>query len=262
MQNDPNGVEKLAAQLVVASDVHLRTLNDHRGTLLMDLLARLAETVEVVVLNGDIFDFCFGDSAYFRAKFQAFGELVRRTVERGIQVVFVEGNHEFHLDRIGWDHMTLVQGDHHVVRLSSGEVIKVGHGDLITGERLYKGFRATLKSNLARLVAARVPGSWLDTYALNHARFSRSQDVYRTIRHERILAAAERWLESGAFDHGIIGHFHVPYSEPRRLNQGFVMSVESWDRPNVLTYDNGVFGRIYLEEPGKPFIPTPATSIF
>lgn len=262
MRNKQISGDRLSAQLVVASDVHLRAIDDPRGTLLMDVLERLSDDVEYVVLNGDIFDFCFGDSAYFREKFHEFGELLRRTAQRGIQVVFIEGNHEFHLDRIGWTQITLVQGDHYEVRLKTGELIKIGHGDLISEEHLYRAFRGTLKSHFTRFLAAQLPGKWLDAYALRHASFSRSQDVYRTIHHKKILDAAERWLGEGPYSHGIIGHFHVPYAEKRQGHSGYILSVESWDRPNLLTFNKGVFERIYLETPGESFIPTPVTSVF
>jgi UDP-2,3-diacylglucosamine hydrolase len=256
------GMARLSTQLVVVSDIHLRTLDDPRGSLLVDTLERLADGVEFVVLNGDIFDFCFGDGDYFREKFRPLGDLLKRTQERGIQVVFIEGNHEFHLDRIGWSGPTIVQGDHHIVRLKTGERIKIGHGDLMLREPAYEIFRATLKSSLVRRVSACVPGSWLDGYALRHASFSRSRDAYRKIDHTRILVAAEQWLSDGAYDHGIFGHFHVPYCERRPNSQGMLVSVESWDRPNLLTYADGSFSRVYLDQPGALFEPSPALSLF
>ena len=55
------------AALVVASDIHLQSMEDPRARLLMDALSRLSQSVECLVLNGDIFDFCFGPSRYFGA---------------------------------------------------------------------------------------------------------------------------------------------------------------------------------------------------
>src|SRR3954469_15449501 len=97
-----DGGATLEAPLVVASDVHLRTLDDRRGELLVDALGRLGHGVECLVLNGDVFDFCFGGSRYFRRKFAALGAILEAISRRGTRVVFVEGNHEFHLGEIGW----------------------------------------------------------------------------------------------------------------------------------------------------------------
>src|SRR4051812_31574635 len=57
------------AELVVASDIHLRSLDDARGKLLLATIDRLAPTVRTLVLNGDVFDFCYGGGRYFRAKY-------------------------------------------------------------------------------------------------------------------------------------------------------------------------------------------------
>lgn len=252
----------LDSPLVVASDVHLRLPDDDRSRLLLDVFQRLGPSVEYLVLNGDIFDFCLGDSEYFRKKFRVIGEALGRVAQRGVKVLFVEGNHEFHLDRIGWEGVEVIQTYDLTLTLKSGERIKVTHGDLLTNEPLYRVFRALVKSSFARVAAQFVPGSWLDAYAMKHATMSRSQDKYRRLDHERILGAFNRWLAASDCDHGIIGHFHVPYAERHETRAGLMLSVESWDRPNLLVYERGEFQRIFLAPPGSPFVFEPAESLF
>jgi len=254
--------ESLRATLVVASDVHIQHMADRRGCLLLDLVERLSSDVEVLVLNGDIFDFCFGDAAYFRRKFRPLGEALEATVRRGIRVVFVEGNHEVHMDRSGWAGVEFVLAKDFALTLRGGERIKITHGDLITDDPLYRAFRGLVKSQFARRAASYLPGSWLDAYSLRHAKISRSRDPYRTLDHARILAAFRGWLDEGVFDHGIIGHFHVPYAEPRNGRSGLLLSVDSWDRPNALIYRDGRFLRVHLQEPGRPFVVEPVASLF
>lgn len=263
MRNDLSETgSRLDAPLVVASDVHLRHLDDERGRLLLDVLGRLGPRVEWLVLNGDICDFCFGDSRYFREKFARLGEALAGVAARGIKVLFVEGNHEFHMAAMGWRGVEVVVARDRAIRLSSGEAIKLSHGDLLKGDKLYAAFRALVKSAFARWCAMRVPGKWLDWYALRHAVMSRAQDKYRTLDHAKILACFNRWLGDGEYDHGIIGHFHVPYAEKRETHDGLMLSVESWDRPNLLVYDGGRFERVFLKEPGAAFKREAAESIF
>jgi hypothetical protein len=72
----------------------------------------------------------------------------------------------------------------------------------------------------------------------------------------------DAWLEAGAGDFGIFGHFHVPYAEPRRdKKKGGLYSVESWDRPNVLALKEGRFYRYYFDpeneqtwQPAEPLV--------
>ncbi len=251
----------LDAALVVASDIHLKHLGDDRGRLLLDVLARLGQ-VEYLVLNGDIFDFCLGDSAFFRNKFRPLGEALARVARQGTKVVFVEGNHEFHMTATGWEGVEFVTSRDKVVALASGERLKISHGDLIKDDFWYRAFRGLVKSEAARLGAKLVPGSWLDAYSLKHASVSRAQDKYRKLDHAGILAAFNRWLADGTYDHGIIGHFHVPYAEKRETHDGLMLSVDSWDLPNLLVYKNRRFQRIFLRAPGAPFQWEPAESIF
>jgi UDP-2,3-diacylglucosamine hydrolase len=255
----PGGLGR--AELVVVSDVHLRQPDDRRCRLLVNLVRQLGQTTEYFVLNGDIFDFCFGDSSYFRDKFQELGEALQTAVKQGIKVVFIEGNHEFHMECLGWNGIEIVKEHSRTVTLRSGTTIKIGHGDLITDDRAYRAFRGLIKSDFVRGVAKRVPGRWLDAYALKHAKVSRGQDRYRKLDHHRILAAFSRFLSDGDYHHGIIGHFHVPYAEKRETADGLMLSVESWDQPNALTFDTGSFYRVFFDI-GAPAKIEPAESIF
>lgn len=257
-----NGESHLTAPFVLVSDIHIQHMADKRARLLLDALERLGPQVETVVLNGDICDFCFGDSDYFRHKFRPLGEALMGLAQRGVRVIYVEGNHEFHLERIGWKGIEIVQERDLYITLKSGVRLKVTHGDLLTDEPLYKLFRGTLKSQAVRFAAAYVPGGWLDAYALRHAKFSRAQDHYRTLKHDRILDAFARWTEDSECDHGIIGHFHVPYAEKHPRTSQLMMSVASWDQPNLLVFQDDAFQRILLQEPGLPFVRQPASSIF
>jgi hypothetical protein len=123
-------------------------------------------------------------------------------------------------------------------------------------------FRAFVKSAFLAGFARLVPGRWLDRLTLRYARASRAQDRYRTLNHARILGAFNGWLDQGEFDHGVIGHFHVPYAERREVRAGRMMSVDSWDRPNALVFADGVFTRAFLEAPGAAFVRRPAESVF
>lgn len=251
-----------SAELVVVSDVHLRAAGDSRYRILLELIASIGKTTEYFVLNGDIFDFCFGDSAFFRAKFHDLGVALDQLAKTGVKVVFIEGNHEFHIDELGWTNIEIISSHSRSVKLRSGVHIKIGHGDLITDDRLYRAFRGLIKSNFVRQFAKRIPGRWLDGYALRHAKFSRSQDRYRTLDHHRILRAFSRFLRDGDYDHGIIGHFHVPYAEKRETSDGLMLSVESWDRPNALTYAGGSFYRLFFDKSAIKARLEPAESIF
>lgn len=243
----------LHAELVLASDLHVREPLDVRARLLLDLIDRIDGRTACFVLNGDVFDFCYGGGRYFRRKYEDIGAALERLAARGTRVVFVEGNHEFHMREAGWRNVEIVVDRDLLVTLPSGVRIKITHGDLLSGDPLYAAFRALVKSRFARACANLIPGAWLDAYAMRHATISRSRDRYRTLDHARVLGHFARWLAEGApAEHGIIGHYHVPYAEPR-AGGGLLLSVESWDRPSILVYREGAFWRANLDAVGAVF---------
>lgn len=234
----------------MVSDIHLNHPEDDRSRLLLDLLegARLSE-VEYLVLMGDIFDFCLGSHPYFQKKFSLIGKALERVAASGTQVIYLEGNHEFKLASLPWKGVQVISEGTYTIRLKSGETVQMAHGDLIYSHNMYRAFRRLVKSPLVTGIARFLPGAWMDQLATKGSEVSRAQDQYRQIEHDRILGAVDQWLENGAGDFGIFGHFHVPYAEPRRDGKaGGLFSVESWNRPNVLALREGRFYRYFFED--------------
>lgn len=249
-----NTSSTIVAELVLASDLHIRDLDDERGRLLLDLIARVDGKTAYFVLNGDIFDFYFGYGAYFRTKYARLTAALQQLAQRGTTVIIIEGNHEFHLSAAGWQNIEIVTNGDLLLTLPSGTRVKVNHGDLLYDDRLYAAFRGLIKSRLVRTCARALPGAWLDAYAMRHAAISRSRDQYRKLNHQRVLTAFSRWLATPPHaHHGIIGHYHVPYAEPH-TNGGLMLSVESWDSPSILVYRHSTFWRANLREVGAPFV--------
>lgn len=242
-------LETLDAEIVIVSDIHLRTLSDRRGQLLIKLLEHLSKRVRYLVFNGDIFDFCFGKSIYFQKKFGELGNLLKRLNKNGTKVLFIEGNHEFAMGDLDWNFIKVVTEKHHIIQSLDGNAIAITHGDLLTDDVWYHRFRAVLKSEKTHLIASLLPGRFLDLYALYHAKISRSRDPYRKIDHDRILKNAFKWLEETGVSLGVFGHFHVPYYEDQSKmpNARKIICLESWDFPNLLVYRDKVFYRVYLD---------------
>ena len=247
------------AALVVVSDIHLQSPDDARGRQLLAVLDQLAaEPPEYLVLLGDIFDFCLGSHPFFQQKFAPIGQALGRVAEAGSKVVFIEGNHEFKMIDLPWPGVEVIENGTYTVGLKSGVKVQMAHGDMIYSHRRYKAFRRLVKSSLVTGIARYLPGPWMDGLATKGSEVSRSADQYRTIEHERILGAVDHWLETGAGDYGIFGHFHVPYAEPRRDGRpGGVYSVDCWDKPNVLAFRHGAFFRLELTQ-GQPSAWRPA----
>jgi UDP-2,3-diacylglucosamine pyrophosphatase LpxH len=201
---------------------------------------------EFLVLNGDIFDFCFGSSNYFKKKFQEVGILLTAIGQNGTKVIFVQGNHEFSIEDIGWEEVTFVVAFDHHLTLKSGLKFSITHGDRLMAPWQYGVYWKVTRSKIFKWGGLCLPGRWLDQFALAVAAKSRSRDAYRSIDHAGLKAAAAAWMEQGQGEHGIIGHFHFPYAETLPGGKGLLLSVKSWDEPNLLLFDQDAgFYRVY-----------------
>lgn len=235
--------------LVVASDVHVRLPDDQRALALQNLIDEAFRVkAKNFVLNGDIFDFFFGWGGYFTKKFSGIFGRLERLSESGCEVVFVEGNHEFGMDRMKTKGIRYLDSYGLTITTKEGLKVLILHGDLMKEDFKYQIFRSVVRSKLVSFVAAITPQVWLDKATLWFAGTSRKKDQYRVLKHDRILALARRVLEHSKPDHLIFGHFHHPYDEVDAVGRK-VLSVDSWDKPSCIVLKDKVFTRVFGQSP-------------
>lgn len=259
----------LAAELVVVSDIHLGHCADERGQYLLNTIHQLVKSdVRTFVMLGDIFDFTLGSSGYYRRKFAPIGAALTRLAASGTRVLFFEGNHEFNMPRFGWDGVEIIEEGDRLIELGDGTRVLMTHGDMLYPSKVYAAFRHVVKSRLVKEVASLFPGTFLDKMTLKSAQISRAQDDSRTMNHRGLLETANRWLAGSDAQHGIFGHFHVPYAEPREDAKGKILSLDCWDKPNLLIYTEKEFWRGALGKDGsltirkaEPIMPKITTSL-
>jgi UDP-2,3-diacylglucosamine hydrolase len=249
------------AEIVAVSDIHIRHPSDDRCALLIDLIRQCADVrVPCFALLGDIFDFCLGGGSYFRSKFQEVGAALEQLAANGTHVIFIEGNHEFSMADMNWQGVQFVSETSgnlgHVWTSPSGKRIGMSHGDLFNAPDSYLWFRKLIKSKATLYGVSKLPGVLMDTYALNHARASRSRDPYRRLDESEIFSDADNLAASHDADHMLFGHFHRPWTVPLRTisgrrENGLMLCMPSWDRPNLLVYDGENFHRAFLRKPGS-----------
>lgn len=233
-------------EIVIASDLHLRNPNDSNYQLAINSLNQVIEAKpKYLVLLGDVFDFYLGSKPYFAHKHQTFITAIEAVSSAGIEVVFIEGNHEFHLSDVQWQGISVPSETSYIITTQKGLRIKFCHGDLINAPKSYLWFRKLIKSSVIKFLVKFIPSKLLDSYALMQSKISRASDVYRTLNHEALLKDAKSWLRtSPEATAGVFGHFHHPYHEVH--SDHTLMSLDSWYKPNFLLYRNDQFERIYL----------------
>ncbi len=249
-------------QLVMVTDVHMGTIDDSRGQLLLNLIESLGQwKLQNFLLCGDIFDFCQGTNPYFQKKFHALGEALKTLASGGTRVIFVEGNHEFDLQGLSWHGIEFLTEIDRVIEFSNGSRLAITHGDQIYNNLRYRKFRAVVKSRLVRWIARWVvPSKLMDWYTSRHSKLSRAADKYRNLDHASLISAMKQWLATKNAEHGVFGHFHVPYFEQRDAGSGFIVSCESWDAPNALVLYKDKFSRLKWDRHIQKWVRQPAVS--
>lgn len=234
------------ADVIIVSDLHIAHPEDERADALLQLILQsIGSQVRFFILLGDVFEFCFPVQDFHRKQFHRIGEALTALSRSGIRVLFFEGNHEFALEKLAWPGVEIVSEGSRTFHIPAVGHVIFSHGDTVHASPAYLRFRAFVKSRWLRNLARWIPARILNAYALWQAKKSRSLDEYRTLDHSALLANMSDWLGSHAF--GVFGHFHCPYYQKAPGREGYLLSVECWDRPNCVVFSEGKVLRGFWE---------------
>jgi UDP-2,3-diacylglucosamine hydrolase len=255
-----NELPSFNAELIIISDVHLKNVEESNANIFLNVLESIKKSkVDYLVLLGDIFDFCYFPSDYFQKKYAPVREALQNVAKTGIRIIFLEGNHEFHLKKMNWAGVECKKERFFKIKLSSGTTIGLAHGDAVYADLRYKLFRRAVKSWPFLMVARLIPARWLDQFALNQSETSRQFQVKKIIDEKKVLENANRLADALGCDHFVFGHFHESYSEVRISGNGLILGLSNWDEPNFLLFKNGKFERaIFKNRSSWQFEKTPA----
>lgn len=257
---DTSKMSRIAAEIIIVSDIHIRYPNESRYDALIRLISQIdAGVCKKFLLLGDIFDFCFGKSPFCQKLFRSLGDALEQLAQKGVEVIYLEGNHEFSMFAIGWQGVKFLKVRSYQFPIGE-QTIAITHGDLLEAPWHYHLFRGFLKSWIVAFCCRwLVPQEWFYKLCLSFAQYSRDQDDTRDLNHHRILKAAEGWLAEEKAQIGFFGHFHVPYFHQVQKTNQTLMSCLSWDSPNAMTYHHQKgFHRYAFDHDAKIFRPEPA----
>ncbi|MBP9706333.1 MAG: UDP-2,3-diacylglucosamine diphosphatase [Oligoflexales bacterium] len=242
-----------STEVVIVSDVHIRSSQDERHQLLIDVINSLNQPVRYFVLLGDIFDFCFGYSKFFKNEYSELANALLELNKRGVKVIYLEGNHEFHSHKLNWPGVEFFLEDSIEISLDNYQKVLFMHGDLLAAPTKYLLFRKLIKSKLIINLARILPDHFFYYFALKFADTSRSMDQYRSLDHAKIIEHARRKIIEKSCDLFLFGHFHIPYAESlKESTRQQIFSCKSWNVPNLMLIDkNGNFSRRELKMPNS-----------
>jgi UDP-2,3-diacylglucosamine hydrolase len=217
----------------IYSDLHLKTSDSWLYQALMASLKDPSGPGDVVVFSGDIFDLLVGGSDYFKLKYQSFFAAVSRLAEKGVELHYIEGNHDFHLRELfpramKFHEESVVLSDDAFV---PSKKIYIAHGDLVDqADQSYLLLRGLLRSKPIEKLSSFLPGKIIDFIGETFSRplAQKADEVPERWSSEKQAHLREVFREFAAQKHAsgidfvVLGHCHdLDQVEPYYFNMGY-----------------------------------------
>lgn len=198
------------------SDLHLEDGESPAAKRFASFLLSEPARGDLVLLGGDIFDLLVGNKTVFRARYGAVLGAMTDAAARGVQIFYLEGNHDFHFGGLfSGQTNILVRTDDFSISLPQERRIWVTHGDLIdeddTGYRLLRSFT---KNGPFRAFVAAMPGAVVNWIGSRSSGASRKYTTGRaenegTDRLRRLYLDFARGKVREGYRHVLVGHSHL-----------------------------------------------------
>lgn len=235
------------------ADAHLKNPRDRNYRALLEFLEEQMQEVDKLVLLGDIFEFWVGYRHTVFANYVPLLDMLTRYRTKGVEIFYVEGNHDFHLGPYFEDHLEArVLPDGGGIRLDDRNVCIV-HGDLANpADRGYRMLRKVLRSRLMRRLLRIVPPdlAWYVAFRASRQSQKTRQDKTRQWPARDILLEYARNLHREGYEVIVAGHFHQAHHV--RENGFELVALGDWI--NQFSYAVAENGRFEL----KTYRPTAA----
>jgi UDP-2,3-diacylglucosamine hydrolase len=216
---------------------------------LHSFLESLPGRCSTLYIVGDLFDFWFEWRQAIPRRHFATLALLARLRNAGVEVVYLNGNHDFWLGTFFRDTLGIRTVDGPTVVEAQGRRLWVHHGDgLLSGDLGYKALRGLLRARLSIALYGLLHPDLAVPLAHAVSRWSRHSRGERPLEAERLWRriAAPRFAEG--FDGVLVGHFHQAHVQ-REDGRDFLVLGDWIDR---FTYAELNGGRLELRTWPEP----------
>jgi UDP-2,3-diacylglucosamine hydrolase len=235
-------------KIALISDLHIKHSCDESTKILKSFFAEdNVHNSDIVVFLGDIFDLMLGDHKEYYSKYNYFFSSVAEFLNLGKKVIYFEGNHDLHLDKLFQSYFTansinqenfqLVK-DEYIIQTSSKKILLM-HGDQLDKSLSYKVWKKFLGSNMAKYLASNILsyngltqiGSWSSRKSSSLKKRNFNHEIFK----DKYRAAAIDILNLRSDINIIVcGHTHIKDHYEVETKQYFNIGYPVRDREYVL----------------------------
>ena len=204
--------------LYIFSDAHLGAHSKEKESEKLSKIGQLCQLVKEdgdrLVILGDLFDFWFEYKHTAPKEHYQILFLLSELVNRGIQIDYVSGNHDFWMDDFFETQMKITLHRDEFESDYRGRKFHFIHGDgLATDDRGYRILKRIFRSKFNIWLYRKLPSDWAFAFA---KRVSGSSREHSSKRDHKFLPDYRNYainkLKDG-FAAVIIGHLHIPSYE-------------------------------------------------
>jgi UDP-2,3-diacylglucosamine hydrolase len=233
---------------IFLADAHLDRPADRNYRLLLDFLHSLRGTLETLFIMGDLFDFWVGFPSNPFCQYESVLAALEGLVESGGRIVYLEGNHDFHLGAVFRKRIRAEIHPGPVVVTLQGKRLYLCHGDQINrADRKYRFLRLILHSRITAVAIRFFPPS-LALRIREHLQQT-SRSGYRAREacwdSREIIRAFAGSIRRQGLDGLVTGHFHIACREQPEDGSFTILSLGDW--MEQFTYGEMVDGELLLK---------------
>jgi UDP-2,3-diacylglucosamine hydrolase len=227
---------------IFVADAHLRKPGDRNYLLMLKFLEEQRGRTDILVLLGDIFEFWIGKRRVI-ADHVPLVDALEGLHRQGTQLVYVEGNHDFHLGPVFTERLACrVLPDGGSIELD-GKQVYLAHGDLVNPDDVaYRRLRRFFRSSVVKTLIRTLPNVILFGLASLAGHLSKQHNGggRNSFPARKLLKSyAEAILATGQ-QAVVVGHFHQPFHE--KLDAGELIALGDWiTQFSYAVYENHAF---------------------
>ncbi len=223
-------------KIIFLGDAHLKGEGEAAETEFIGLLTNM-RGVDCLVILGDLFDFWTARNSVARARYKAVLGALKKVKERGVKIIYVEGNHDFSMGPFFTEELgARVVKDGAVFTLDNRKFY-LSHGDTVSMTEGYRRWRGFLRSPLFSFLTMLLPSSLVWSIATRLSDRSRSYDTKGTVLDKRLMSFAKEKLGDSA-EIVVMGHSHM--AGVTELGNGIYANPGGWQGERTyLVYEKG-----------------------